>query len=383
MPICAAAGIAAAPKTQPARPIEKTIFFRQLFMRTSFPDPIPVKRMTPAGCPTAVKRQRYPAWRSYIEIMHLSIAGALRISVAGLAFALTLLPAVGNAQSAGPIKLATIPIDTGAEAFYAADQGFFKKNDLDIEIERISNGSAITAAVVSGSLDIGFSNVISLAIAFQHGVPITLIAPGSVYNTKAPTTVCSVATGSPIKTAKDLNGKIFATNGLKNIGEFAPRAWIDRNGGDSSTVKFVEMPFPDMAAALAAGRIDAAVLAEPTATVAKSQLRFLSKCYDGPGNDYLLGAWFVTTAWATAHPDLVKKFQQAMRETAVWANANHPATAAILAREAKIDPAIALSMNRAPYAERLDPAQIQPVIDVTAKYGSLPAPFPATELIFK
>jgi NitT/TauT family transport system substrate-binding protein len=314
--------------------------------------------------------------------MRLSIANPLRIAIVGFALSFAIIPAVGNAQSTATIRLATIPIDTGAEAFYAADQGFFKSNGLDIAIERISNGSAITAAVVSGSLDIGFSNVVSLAIAFQHGVPITLIAPASVYNTKAPTTVCSVASASPIKSAKDLNGKIFATNGLKNIGEFAPRAWIDRNGGDSSTVKFVEMPFPDMAAALAAGRIDAAVLAEPTATVAKTQLRFLSKCYDGVGNDYLLGAWFVTTAWANAHPDLVKKFQQAMRDTAVWANANHRATAAILATEAKIDPEIALRMNRAPYSERLDPAQIQPVIDVAAKYGALPAPFPAASLIY-
>jgi NitT/TauT family transport system substrate-binding protein len=310
------------------------------------------------------------------------LANALRTTFACFTLALTMIPAAGSAQNAAPIKLATIPIDTGAEAFYAADQGFFKKNGLDIAIERISNGSAITAAVVAGSLDIGFSNVVSLAIAFQHGVPITLIAPASVYNTKAPTTVCSVASNSAIKSAKDLNGKIFATNGLKNIGEFAPRAWIDRNGGDSSTVKFVEMPFPEMAAALAAGRIDAAVLAEPTATVAKTELRFLSKCYDGVGNDYLLGAWFVTTAWANAHPDVVKRFQQAMRDTAVWANANHSASAAILAREAKIDPEIALRMNRAPYSERLDPTQIQPVIDVTAKYGALPAPYPAGELIF-
>jgi hypothetical protein len=50
--------------------------------------------------------------------------------------------------------------------------------------------------------------------------------------------------------------------------------------------------------------------------------------------------------------------------------------------EAKIDPEIALRMNRAPYSERLDPAQIQPVIDAAAKYGALPAPFPAASFIY-
>ena len=84
--------------------------------------------------------------------------------------------------------------------------------------------------------------MISLAVAHARGVPVTIIAPAGLYATNAPTSVCGVAKNSPIKTAKDLNGKTVATNGLKNIGEFGPRAWIDKNGGDSSTVKFIEMP---------------------------------------------------------------------------------------------------------------------------------------------
>ena len=311
----------------------------------------------------------------------LNLTGA-RLGAAALAVLMIASPLSVRAQDA-PIKIATIPIDTGAEAFYATDQGFFKKAGLDASIERITNGPAIAAAVASGSVDIGFSNLVSLVIAFKRGLPITLIAPAGLYSTNSPTTVCSVAANSPIKSAKDLNGKIFATNGLKNIGEFAPRAWIDNNGGDSSTVKFVEMPFTDMAGALAQGRIDAAVLAEPTATEAKSQIKFLSKCYDGIGKNYLIGAWFTTTAWATAHPDLVKKFQNAMRDTAAWANKNHDATAALLSKEAKINAETALKMNRAVYPERLDPALVQPVIEVTAKYGGLTAPFPATDMIFQ
>jgi ABC-type nitrate/sulfonate/bicarbonate transport system substrate-binding protein len=304
-----------------------------------------------------------------------------RACAAALAVVLSGLPLLGYAQEA-TIKIATIPIDTGAEAFYAHDQGFFKKAGLDASIERITNGPAIAAAVVSGAVDIGFSNLVSLAIAFKKGVPITLIAPAGMYSSKAPTSTCQVALNSPIKTAKDMNGKIFATNGLKNIGEFGPRAWIDANGGDSSTVKFVEMPFPDMAGALTQGRIDAAVMAEPTMTEAKGQTRFLSNCYDGIGPTYMIGAYFTTSAWATAHPDLVRKFQTAMRDTAIWANKNTAASAVILARESKMNPEIAAKMYRAVYPEKLEVSAIQPVINVTAKYGGLPAAFPATDMMF-
>jgi hypothetical protein len=33
------------------------------------------------------------------------------------------------------------------------------------------------------------------------------------------------------------------------------------------------------------------------------------------------------------------------------------------------------------YAEKLDPAMIQPLIDASAKYGAISAPFPAIDLI--
>ena len=48
----------------------------------------------------------------------------VRMSAALLAVVLAGMPYAGRAQDA-PLKVATIPIDTGAEAFYALDQGFF------------------------------------------------------------------------------------------------------------------------------------------------------------------------------------------------------------------------------------------------------------------
>lgn len=306
-----------------------------------------------------------------------------RLALVAAAFALFVLPAAVRSQTLTTLKMATIPIDVGAEVFYAQDQGFFKKAGIDAQIQSITNGPAITAAVASGTIDIGFSNLVSLAEAYKRGVPITLIAPAGEYSTNAPSSICVVAQNSPIKTAKDLEGKTFATNGLKNIAEFGPRAWIDANGGDSSKVKFIEMPFPAMAPALARGQIAAALLAEPTATQFKSSTKLLSKCFDGISRSFLISAYFTTTSWASAHPDLVRKFQESLRETAAWANKNHDKTAEIIAREARISPAVAHSMQRSVYPESLDPALIQPVIDVTAKYGGLTAPFPASEMIYK
>jgi NitT/TauT family transport system substrate-binding protein len=166
------------------------------------------------------------------------------------------------------------------------------------------------------------------------------------------------------------------------VTEFAPRAWIDKNGGDSSGMKFIELTFSEMPTALAQGRIDAALMAEPSLTEYKSQVRVLGKCYDGIARNFVIAAYFTTTSWAQAHPELVRNFQDALRRTAAWANKNHAKSEAILAANTKIDPDVLRTMTRSDYPERLNAAELQPLIDATAKYGGIPSSFPASELIY-
>jgi NitT/TauT family transport system substrate-binding protein len=305
------------------------------------------------------------------------------LSTAAAAFAMR---APGAAQGTAPvtIRIATVPIDVGAEIYYAVDMGFLAKAGIAADIQSMSNSSAIFAGVAAGALDVGFGNIGSIATAVKKNIPFTIIAPGGMYSDAAPTTELVVAKTSPIRSARDLNGKIIAVNALKNITQFAPQAWLDKNGGDSSTVKFLELPFPQMIPALTSGRVDAAIIAEPTLAEAKADTRVLSNAFSAIAPEFLIGAWVATTPWANAHLDVVKRFAEAIRETAIWANKaqNRPRSAQILARYTKSDPALLARQTRALYAERLTAASMQPQIDVTAKYGGLPASFSAEELIF-
>lgn len=101
-----------------------------------------------------------------------------------------------------------------------------------------------TNGIVAGAADIGFANLASIAFAYSKGIPITVVAPGSVYDRKAVTSALLVAKTSPIQSARDLNGKIVAAAGLGTITEFATRAWVDKNGGDAKTIRFIEMSQP-------------------------------------------------------------------------------------------------------------------------------------------
>ncbi len=288
------------------------------------------------------------------------------------------------AQTPPVMRIATVPIDVGAQVYYAADMGFFAKSGLTVDIQSMSNSSAIAAGVASGALDAGFANIGSIAAAVKKNIPLTIIAPGGMYSDAAPTTELVVAKTSSIRTAHDLNGKIIAVNALKNITQFAPQAWLDKNGGDSTSVKFLEMPFPEMIPALTSGRVDAAVIAEPTLAQAKADTRILSNTFTAIAPEFLIGAWMAALPWANAHADTVKRFAQAIRQTAVWANnpKNRQRSAQILARYTKSDAAVIERQTRALYAERLTASIMQPQIDVAAKYGGLPATFSAQELIF-
>ena len=301
------------------------------------------------------------------------------ISALALCASVTLTSLPGSSQELTKLTIATTPIDIGAEPFYAQDQGYFKSAGIDANIQIISNGGAITAAVVGGSVDIAQSNVVSLATAHEKGLDLVVIAPAGAYSNREATTALVVAKNSPIKSAKDLNGKVFAGNGLKNITQVGAYAWMQKNGGDPTTTKFVEMPFPQMPPALTAGRIDAAVLTEPdlSAALADGSVRVLGNCYDGIANNFLVGAWFTTASWAKAHPDAVKRFQQAMIKTAEWANKNQTASGAILAKYTKI--ITTPGMKRSLYGTKLD--GMQPLIDASAKYGVLTKSFPASDMI--
>jgi NitT/TauT family transport system substrate-binding protein len=290
-------------------------------------------------------------------------------------------PAALRAQTLVPLKVGTTPLDVGAEAFYALAQGFFREAGIDAQVQAIDNGAAVASGVASGALDIGQSNVVSIATAHEKKLPFVVIAPAARYSDEHPTTELVALKTSPLRTAKDLEGKTSTTNGILNIGQIATMAWLEKNGADPKLVKFVEMPVASQPAALESGRLDVSLLAEPVLSqaLAGGKVRVFAKPYSALGSGWLIGVYFTTESWARAHADLVRKFGDVMAQTARWANAHQPESAKILEQytKAQLGPQVA----RAVYAERLDVRAIQPVIDAAARYGALTATFPAAELL--
>jgi NitT/TauT family transport system substrate-binding protein len=297
--------------------------------------------------------------------------------------ALGALATRAGAQTPASIKLATVPTDGASAPYYAKDLGYFAKAGLEVEISTMPGAAAIAAAVTSGAIDIGYSPVDGLASIHEKGIAAVVITPASEYISPMMTRSVGlvVPANSTVQQAKDLNGKVVASNGLHSFGEEGAKSWIDHNGGDSTTIKWIELPFPAMAAALEAGRVDAVYPTEPFLAASKKIGRVLGYGYDTIAKHFIIGTWYTTPQWAKDHLDIVNRFRTVMHETNVWANANQAQSGEILAKYLKIEPATVATMVRAHYAEQLSPALMQPLLDVSAKYNGFKS-FPAQELIY-
>jgi NitT/TauT family transport system substrate-binding protein len=303
-------------------------------------------------------------------------------SLAGAAAGAAVLWRPATAQGLTTIRFATAPVESYALAIYAAQHGFFKSNGLDVQIQTLNGGGAVMSAIAGGAIDLACANVAAQANAHIRGLPFSMVCPGGMYSSLAPTTVLAVAKTSTARTAKDLNGKTVGLSTLKDLQQASVMKWLDANGGDSSTLRFLELPVPEMAPALTAGRIDAATILEPSFTYAKNDIRVLGKCYDAIATRLMICTHFGGNDWLAKNPGPTHAFVHAMRQAADWAN-NHPReSAAILADLTKIPVDVVDRMNRVSFGQVLDVATIQPVIDASAEYKFLPRTFPVSEMFW-
>ena len=169
---------------------------------------------------------------------------------------------------------------------------------------------------------------------------------------------------------------------LNDYFSLAARAWTDQHGGDSATVKLTEIPMSQTRAAVETGRIDAAVVVQPffQDAAADPKIRIIGDPSSAIGAHLMQSAWFSSTDFATKNPNVIANFMRAMREASTYVNGHHAETADLLAKFMKVD--MAPQKVRIPLGVRFNPAQIQPEIDLQARYKMIPAPIDVRDLIY-
>ena len=185
-------------------------------------------------------------------------------------------------------------------------------------------GAAALAGLVGGSFEVAYSNLVPVLQAYQHGVAFQIVAPSTMFRSDQLQNAMLVAKDSPLRGARDLNGKTIGTQSLQDLNSVAMRAWIDKNGGDSTTVHFLEVPSSAAVTALTQHRVDAMALSEPllSEALARGNVRVFAKPQGAIANRFQAQGFIAMSDYVAQHPDVMARFVKAMHESAIYNNAH-------------------------------------------------------------
>jgi NitT/TauT family transport system substrate-binding protein len=277
------------------------------------------------------------------------------------------LPHAARAQSTTMLRVGTVPVQFYAAPYFSADAGAFAKAGFDMAITNVNNGPQVAAALAGGSVDLGVIDLISAATAISKGIPLQLIAGSGMYHATQAWQVIAVAKDSPIKTARDLEGRTIAMVSIAGLALASTRGWLKQNGVDPAKVNFVEFQQPAMAAALTRKTFDAAFIGEPFIAFDKNganEMRVIGHPLDCIGDGFAVSCWFAAKSWVEQNRDRTSRVVAAIYDTARWANAHKPETLAILAKATSINPDLLRGLVRVDYATATTPATLQPMLNI-------------------
>jgi NitT/TauT family transport system substrate-binding protein len=270
------------------------------------------------------------------------------------------------------LKVGVIPIADVAPLYLGMKKGFFEEEQLTIKPQLAEGGAAITPAVVSGDFQIGFSNVISLLIAASQDLPVQIISQGVLAGETEEEAWADllVLKDGPIKEPKDLEGKTIAVNTLKNICEVTIKASLEKEGVAVDTLKFAEVPFPDMNAALEAGRVDGACVVEPFVSQGKAgKARGIDPFYVRTAPDLTVATYFTSTQYAEQNADVVDRFVSAMNKSLTYAQSHPDEVRDVLLDYTEIPPEAVEAIKLPVWRPDLNEPTIELLSELSVKYG--------------
>lgn len=315
---------------------------------------------------------------------------------AGLVLTALLLAACGgggntvsSGSSSGPEKthltVGALPIIDDAPLFLAIKKGYFRQEGLTVTPQIIAQSTLALPDMLHGTVDIiGGGNYVSYFEGQAQGTfSIRVLVAGT--SCQPDSFAVLALPGSGISGPASLAGKTIAVNLTNNIQTLMTSAVLKADGVNAAPVKYVAIPFPDMAGALKAHRVDAISVVEPFLTGAEQSIGakvVMSEC-SGPTNGFPLSGYFATAAWTKQYPRTARAFQRAMAKAQALASSDPAAVKQILPTYTKITSQAAQQVNLNSFPAGTQAAQLQRVADLMLSGGLVKSRFSVQPLIFR
>ncbi len=269
------------------------------------------------------------------------------------------------------VTIAALSISETAPLWAGVKEGIFADHGLDVTVQPIQGGAQAMPALINGEVDFSIGQPFGAMRASLQGLDVKIVsnyaeslAEGDDINS-----VVS-APGSDITRPADLAGKRVAVNSLGAAGDLTIMAAVDQDGGDPSTIEFVEVAFPDAQAQLEAGNIDAAWVPEPFVSmiVGAGGARVVDP-YQAvlPGLPTLVVQATGTTV--TDDPDLVKDVRDALTESFAWAAENDSTMRESLVEEMGLPEEAAANLPLPHFTTAINAGVLQGLADLAVQMG--------------
>jgi NitT/TauT family transport system substrate-binding protein len=280
----------------------------------------------------------------------------------------------GGGGSSGPqtVTVGTLPIANAAPMYLGMKKGFFAAEGLKIKPHVGEGGAALIPALMSNQDQFAFVGVIPAITAVAKDLPIEIVTSSddAAATEDKDWQTLVVPKGSPIHGVEDLPGKTIAVNALRGLAEVVISRSLEKQGVDYHKVKLLEIPFPEMPAALEDHRVDAALLTEPFLSQVLAQG---GTQIDAPSVETMPsfpnGVYVASKKQVAEHSDVVDRFSRAMNTSLDYAQAHPDEVRKIIPTFTKTPAAAAAKLRLPSFDSKLDQKGIELEAQLTAKYG--------------
>ena len=287
-----------------------------------------------------------------------------------------------DAPERSELRIGTLPIADVAPVHIAVAEGLFEREGLTVTTEVTQGGAAAIPALVGGDLDVAYGAWPSFLLANQEGIELRAVS-GGVAARPGFTQFLAMPESGLEGDPAGMAGTTIAVNTLNNIGELAVRSTLAEAGVDPDDVQLVEIPFPDMTAALERGDVDVIWASEPVPTLARTELDavVVVDSFIGPMESFPVAGYQVTADFAEANPRTVAAFQRAMEAAVEIARADPASVTERVPEFTNLSPELAAEIALPEYRGAVDADMLRRVHDYMIEFEILDDPVDVEALV--
>lgn len=272
------------------------------------------------------------------------------------------------------VSVAVAPIAHYAPLHLGVEKGFFEEEGLTIDFASGRIGTETVTAVISGTIEFAAVALPPLLVAEAEGLDVSLVAPSTVTPGESDESSVALLTdaGSEIQSVEDLEGATIAVNALQAQLELMVRLAVEQGGGDPEGLEFVEVPFPEMPAALQRGDVDAIAAVEPfvSAAVGDGAVSVAEIDRALPA-EAPVTAFFTSRSLAESDPELVTRFRNAMIKSQEYAAEHLDEVRAIIPEFSEVPSDVAQQMALPTYSSSVSREGVVATVDAMNQFGFL------------